>query len=435
MNTKIDFTAQLADTERYRAQIRKLFDKLKLKQQLFATSQEGVEYFSIGLHEADMASLLRNAVLQESYFLQAAKEKTLVRKNKQRRIYLFAPTDKLVIATLMQLLSQLAEQRLADNVYSYRPGRTVTQPVAKLASVINQQLASHAGLYVFKTDFADYSDCIRLDEGSMLWTQLRQLFANYCVSQPTAYQWQLIQSCFRPVFYNSGTLQQTNIQGLPIGSSSNTLGCNLYAIAIDDAMQQFPDVFYVRFSDDIVLAHTDRLVIEQAITQLHDKVKQLGLKVKLQKEERLYISPSAIRCEQAPEWRACNKFTYLGHDIYGNGSFLISTARQRKLLRAINSRIKDTALLLQHKDNAIRGATICKVVNAALLDENFAEREIDRLLQGNNQQMLRHLDYLIALRIAESITQLRGPRAFRYIPYQRIREEWHLQSLLTLSFR
>jgi hypothetical protein len=433
MDRKIDFSAALADVGRYSSQIRKLFEKLKLKQQLFETRQAGVDYFSFGLHESDMASLLRNAVLKENYSLQPAKERTIVKKNKQRKIYLFQPTDKLVISVVIKLLAELAEQKLADNVYAYRPGRTIIQPVASLAKQIADHLLNHAGVYVFKTDIADYTDCIRLDEGSVLWQQVRNLFDEYCTSGPSAYQWQLIKSCFRPEFVNTEKLLQTNIQGVPTGSVSSTLAYNLYACDIDQAMNNIPGLFYVRYSDDIILAHPDHAVMQEAIAILHATIYKLGLRVKHQKEERLYVNAAAKGSPQASEWLACNKFTYLGHDIYGNGTFLISTSRQLKFLRAIRARIAQTAKILANKPSSIKGAAICEVVNSALQDEQLAEFEAQYLLQGTNHAMLRHLDYLIALHIAEDLTQVKGPRAFRHIPYKRLREEWQLKSLVQLA--
>jgi hypothetical protein len=48
----------------------------------------------------------------------------------------------------------------------------------------------------------------------------------------------------------------------------------------------------------------------------------------------------------------------------------------------------------------------------------------------NNRAQLKHLDYLIALSLAETLSDKRGVRAFRIIPYKKLRRTWHLHSLV-----
>ena len=58
---------------------------------------------------------------------------------------------------------------------------------------------------------------------------------------------------------------------------------------------------------------------------------------------------------------------------------------------------------------------------------------MDRLLMINtNRHQLKHLDYKIALAVAEAATGCKGVRAFRQLSYKRLHTDFSLQSLQEL---
>jgi len=69
-------------------------------------------------------------------------------------------------------------------------------------------------------------------------------------------------------------------QGLPQGGTLSTLFANLVLSQGDYAVESVPaapPVFYARFCDDIIIAHPDRDICQQAFHRYIDSIHQLGL--------------------------------------------------------------------------------------------------------------------------------------------------------------
>lgn len=426
------FQAEIRNITRYRQQIRKLFTKLKERRALFSTQQAGVNYFSFGLHEAKLAKLLCTAVVNESYEFQPAKQRVIVVNNKKRIVYDFVVLDKIVIGVVIGILTEIAETYLSNQVFSYRKGRRPLDAVKRFAGYLQKQRAKteaqkNEGCYVLKTDIADYTDNIFLDQQSKLWVMLTEMLAKSNV-QLTSYQQQLIRDCFRPSYINAEGLLQCNSKGVPTGSVASTLAYNLYVAEIDKQLTRIAGLYYSRYCDDILMAHSDPRVLNQAIDQFNQMLVELGLQRKQQKDVAVYFNKAG----KSAEWRGSHKLTFLGYDVYANGTFMLSSKRQAKLLAAIRQRIKNVIQLCQMQSSNELGKIICQTVNSSLLDETFGENAVQYLLECTNLAMLKHLDYLIALSIAESVSQRKGVRAFRTVPYHKIRSEWDLASLVSL---
>lgn len=428
------FQAEIINLARYRQQIRKLFAKLKARRALFTIQQAGVNYFSFGIQEQKLAKLLREAVKNETYHLQPARQRVITVNHKKRVVYDFMPLDKIVISVVLSILVELAESYLSNQVFSYRKGRRPLTAVRKFAGYLQQltKLAEQEkpDCYVIKTDIADYTDSIRLDAYSKLWHLLNHMLEQaHCHLTP--YQQQLIESCFRPVYINTEGYLQTNILGVPTGSVASTLAYNLYIAQIDHQMTQIKGLYYSRYSDDILLAHASPEVISQAVESFNCMLNELGLRRKAAKDKMLFLN-QAGRLSSYQPWRGANKLTYLGYDIYAGGLFILSTRRQNKLLQALRQRIANVLMLCEGKLSADElGKTLCQAVNQALVDDTFGEHAVKDLLECTHLGMLKHLDYLIALCVAEAVSKQSGAKAFRTVSYRKIRLEWQLQSFVT----
>jgi retron-type reverse transcriptase len=428
------FQHEIRNLARYRKQIRKLFAKLKERKALFTSQQAGVNYFSFGLQDIKLAKLLRATIVNESYHFGPAKQRTIVVNHKARLIYDFELLDKLVISVLMSILAELAEAYLSNQVFSYRKGRRPLNAVRKLGVYLQQQRETNPSrpeCYVLKTDIADYTDNIRLDNQSKLWQLITHMLAK-TDCQLTTYQQQLIWSCFRPEYINLEGELQYNIKGVPTGSVASTLAYNLYIAEIDHHMMQIKGLYYSRYSDDILLAHAVPTVLKSAIIQFNAMLNELGLQRKLAKDKAVYLTKSGRKALDI-YWLGAHKLTYLGYEVYADGMFILSARRQNKFLMAIRQRIHNV-LMLSHEQLAFEalGKMLCQAINNALLDEAFGEQATKALLECNHMGMLKHLDYLIALSIAMAISRQHGVRAFRKVAYSKIRNEWKLVSLVNL---
>ena len=79
-----------------------------------------------------------------------------------------------------------------------------------------------------------------------------------------------------------------------------------------------------------------------------------------------------------------------------------------------------------------RGRLLCGVVSETLDSSSpFATRHAALLRRVvNDRGQLRHLDYLLARLVLRALTGEADVKAFRVVPYRRLRQEWHLVSLV-----
>ena len=94
-------------------------------------------------------------------------------------------------------------------------------------------------------------------------------------------------------------------------------------------------------------------------------------------------------------------------------------------------RANDSANLLQGMGADARGYALCRALNRALtLDDRFVDKKLEAiLLATSDRDVLKQIDYRIALRVAELISGARGVRAWRTVSYKTIRSRWELVSL------
>ena len=135
-------------------------------------------------------------------------------------------------------------------------------------------------------------------------------------------------------------------------------------------------------------------------------------------------------------WHGANKFLHLGYRISGDGQFAISKLQQRSFFRDLQKRIENCYRNRGNLSWAEQGKTICTAINHAFTDRIFSKPQALTLIRdGADEAQLKHLDYVIALKIAETVSGRKGPRAFREVPYRTIREQWGLLSLLHLKLQ
>ena len=105
----------------------------------------------------------------------------------------------------------------------------------------------------------------------------------------------------------------------------------------------------------------------------------------------------------------------------------------RGLLRDVDRRAAATAATVRPAPREAVGRAVCAAVNQALRPRTgIAEQRSANLLRAvvTDREQLRQLDHRIAGIVASAVTGRRGPRAFRDVPYRRLREDWGLRSLV-----
>ncbi len=431
----------LHDPKRYELQIQKLFDKTKTNYGiggLFEKNFKGIPIFSFGYDRQSLAYALAEEVRKENYFLTPPEECRIhiQAKNKDRIVYKFHPADKIVIAVLSSLITELFSPFLSDYVFSYRAGVSNKDEVIVLGNYIKQMRKEngHRSFFIFQTDIASYSDVINVTDRCHFWPMLTSYFKKLNI-EPTPYQWYLLKESIRPAYQSADGPLQCNLKGVPTGSPITQVIYNYYISDLDMEMEQQENLFYARYGDDIVLCSPDMEVVEQAKNQLLDGLNKRGLAASEKKTLQYYFSPAG---NQGPNsgWRGSNRIDFLGYSLKATGEYAISVPRQKKLMLRVRKRIKNIIKMIPSETVDKKGRILSKFFNDYLSDiTNQNNPLILAVRQTNDMQELKEMDRKIALAIAEAATGKKGVKVFREVPYKKIRQEWGLRSLVELRCR
>lgn len=428
----------LHDPTLYAEQIEKMCMKLKSRGGLgamFLTKDQGVPLFAFDLDRHRLAKAIAASVRREEFQLSPPTQRLLTKQNqKERLIFDLLPTDKIVVGSMTALLTQLFEPFLSPHLYSYKKGICHRDLVIALASYIRKEQNERKGkgVYLIHTDIASYANEINVQDTSSLWKQIADLFDALQI-QPTDYQWTLIRSAIRPAYVGIDGTQRSNLYGVPFGSPAAQLIYNLYVSGVDPLLAQIPHLFYGRYSDDIVLCHRDPEVVTAAFEALKGYLTQLNLRLNPSKTKWIYLSPAG-NTGLNENWKGTNTIKHLGFQLNGFGSYSPAFVHQRKCLRQLRSRLEMTMALLPGIPLEECGVVLSQTINSAFLDPIMGHDSFNKLIKNcNDHAQLKHLDYLIALAIAETLTGIRGVKAFREIPYRKIRSDWNLLSLVRLK--
>jgi len=430
---------------RYAYQIQKLVDKVTNtnRRGLFTYQQNEVSLISFWLSKKKLAQALAQEVKNESYAYKPARQRILITgaekgTPKERIIYSFELTDKIVGAVIAQWLTELTQAFSSPLCYSYKSGVNIYHVISAFSKFIKQTpklSPSQRGIYLLKTDIANYTDSIDISESSLIWKELQSIF-NSLEIKPSEYQWALIKRTIRPECYDTEKRLQCYIQGIPTGAAITAFLYNFYVSILDHKISSIEGLFYARYSDDILMASANPETLLLAEEQLNQLLTVLKLNRKTAKDLYGYLSPAGNPgIHPSRRWKNTNSFLYLGYQIHGNGRFTVATLLQRRFLKDIQKRIKATYSLVKHLPLEKQGPLICDAVNQAIENNVLGTAsEINLIRHSSDYGSLKHLDYIIALRIAEVLSHTTGPRAFRVIPYKTIRSQWLLASLLKLRW-
>jgi hypothetical protein len=427
----------LTHPTRYLYQIRKLAENAQKNgiSQLFTQKQTDVPLFNFYFDAHNLADILSADVRSETYRLTHPKQRLIKTKTKMRLIYEYSLTDKIILGVLSQVLNECLEEVISDKSYAFRTGIKVQDVLENWSRYLRTHKKKNINeFYFFRTDFVNYSDEINVNENSVFWSNLSELLSRLGV-YPTTYQWGLIRYAIRPEYYNLEGRLQCNLMGVPTGTSIVNFTNNFYAYKVDNLIGNDSSLLYIRYCDDIFICHPEKRVLLQKKDELNAMIQSLSLRTNAKKNFLGYFSPSGKACDD-PQFTGCNSYEYLGYRMYAEGTFSLSRQRIRKFLRSIYQHINHIRYSAHFKSTNQAGKIICHALNDVMIKRIICDHGANALLkESSNHAQLKHLDYLIALRVAETLSGVKGVRAFRKVPYQTIRDIYHLQSLVNLRNR
>ena len=402
--------------------------------------QAGLELADLGPRsQALIAKELARSVPRGEYRFAPSVARVSQVGGKERVLYRANITDTAVIGVVAKALRRLSEPLVSSRVYSYRPKRSSLEAVRDFASFVRAHRSGIAdprsrGLHVLRRDVTRYGESIPVDDESPLWPILSEVFAHWGIPAESPFA-VLTRASVRPLIESERGPQNLD-RGVPTGSAIQPVICNLYLGELDRSFAHIQGGFYARFGDDILFAHADAHAFSEAEQTADALVSALGLSFKAEKSKNLYFN-AAGRSFGANRGSAFVE--YLGLRLHFSGAIGLPTAKARRLLREITRRIDNAMRINEPRiDNALHTDKVPRIANehdAARLELlcGAAARSLDPKSSLSQvmvpllahavdaRDQLAHLDYLIALRIAERLAQRRGVKAFRKVSYRSLR--------------
>lgn len=360
--------------------------------------------------------------------------------HKRRPVFSYNPTDYLVSKIIYETLTNMFTRKCSNSVYSYIPGRNHTQAITYFLRFLKQHTSTQGkvDLWIVKTDIKSFGLSIPVHSNSRLWPKLADMLnqENDDLDQ-NLYLKELLRDAIRPTYMTEENHWVQNSYGLPTGSPITNIMQNIYLSDLDGLTNDDPDIFYARFGDDILIAGQNKKDIIALESILSKKVNELELTLHPQKHQRIYFSKNGYKPLDAEHFIGSNSFQYLGYTIHANGTKQPSRYRLRSFLIKCRQSIQTSYTQHQNESMEEQGRCICQQLKRSLLHfdlNNILDSRLgcNAMLRTNQHAFLKEVDRKIALMIAETLSMHHGLKAFRFIPYKKIRNEWHLPSLVQL---
>lgn len=385
-------------------------------------------------HAPALARMLAAEVRGGHYAFQPLVPHAAVLNDKPRTIYRIDPLDAVVLGVLTRVLATALEPLLGTHLHSYRKGRS--QWTACRALLV--YLRAHAqerhdprtrGLFVLRRDVRRYDENIPVGDDSALWSTLERLLGAQRLGLDGDLQ-QFLRRAFRPPVVQLSGEPRPLERGVPTGLPTQTIACNCYLLPLDAELCALGG-FYARFGDDILFAHPEQQVAEEAARRLELGAAALGLSFNPDKSRAFWLTRPGRARPEAPAFAAVARLPYLGFDVGFDGARLRSDKR-RSLLLALQTRIQHADRLFCTLPAEQRARALCEVVTTAFDPRSpLADRYASWLrLDVMSLAELKQLDHHLALMIAERLSGQRGVRAFRRYPPRALYSQHGLPSLV-----
>lgn len=414
------------DADALLTQIDVLVGKQRAGKHPHALLGDAVTLSSLGDRSKAFAMQLADTIAQGEFRFGPVQPTRVLIEGKWRVLYRANALDMIVSAALAADLSRLLDPTFSDALYSYRRGRSVWQAIAAFVAFVAQHRVANPdvrtrGLYVIRRDVKSYGEHIPVADESPLWPMLE------AATQPDSFTLALLREAMSPKLSGEGV----RVASVPTGSALQPLMCNLYLAPVDAIGSSARDGFYARVGDDILFAHSDPSVARDVAQRIEHAIAALGLELSEGKTQDLYFTGAGRRSDTWSGAQPTTHLQYLGARMDFRGGVGLKNDRARQLLQRLRRRVANT-LALCGPDSADRASLACEVLGRALDPSHPAADPLAPLLLSvvNDRRQLRELDHWVALDVAQRVTGIHGPRAFRKLSYRALRREHRLPSMV-----
>jgi hypothetical protein len=261
---------------------------------------------------------------------------------------------------------------------------------------------------------------------------VREMLAAAGITSAENEDWLLVEETIRPALYELGGGLAIRLRGVPTGQPISCVLFNLYLNELDHALAATPGCFYARYSDDLLFAHPNPETAKRAAATIDERVRELGLSIKDEKAENLYLTGAGRQAADWKEARGTTSVHFVGTIVSGSGTVALNRKKLRRVLRELERRALRSAAAVRRANGSEAGRAVCSVINQALDEtpgpfQQASASLLRRVVTDRNQ--LAQIDYWLARMAVKAVTGDGGVRAFRRVPYRKVREDWGLVSL------
>jgi hypothetical protein len=435
-STRSDSRSRPWTPRRIARQIERLHAHFLLTSQLYDLEQSGVSLAGLVMQKRDFARVLSRTLMRGEYAFEPALVRRITVDDKERTVFSLRLTDLVVHGVVTDLLEEAIAPTLSPRLYSYRRGRSSWTAIGDFSRYVRAHRRERPdprqrGIHVIRRDVKSYTDSIPVGDGSAIWTMLRNLLSGRFVIEEC--DWRVVVETVRPEAYETQGGFFMLSRGVPTGLPVACPLFNLYLRPLDEALHAVPGAFYARYSDDILFAHPSASVAQWAASTIDEVLRGLGLSDSVEKQRNLYLTSAGRRSPEWPGARPAMEIPLLGCRVASTGTVSLSRKKVRRFLHEVEQRAARTAAACAGAGIDAAGRTLCMVTNRALMRraDPFRVQTSDLLRRAvTDRTQLKQIDYWIARTIARLLTANQGARAFRTVPYRRMRREWNLRSLV-----
>jgi hypothetical protein len=407
-----------------------LKDRNLLKGTLYQEDSEGISLSDILIDATEFAKEVTRDLKNNSYQFGMARIKTIKAGDKEREVFAYTHIDTVIAGFMSYLMSEILEELYSENLYSYRKNKSYWIPVQNFSTYIREYRnktpnPKDRALFVARRDIKSYTDSIPLGENSPIWKMIKTAFIS---SEDPPYFFNLIKDIIRNTVENNGA-PFSIYKGIPTGQPITAILYNFYVMELDEYFDSHK-LFYTRYSDDLIFCTDDPNFIKKHIIESNKILSNLGLTFKEEKAGDFYFNGAGRPCPD-PYFQGVEHIDYLGFRINFNATTSLKSGRYRRLLSELRNNIQRITKELNESNIDIAGRYICNFLNQTFWSQNsMLEFKSINILQKaiTDRDQLKNFDYDLAKIISETLTGIRGVKAFRKVEYKTIREQWGLKS-------
>jgi retron-type reverse transcriptase len=189
---------------------------------------------------------------------------------KKRIVYTYAPDENWVLKFMTHLLIRKYDHLYADNLYSFRAGRSVKDAIHDL-----HRAKEIGNMWSYKADISNYFNSIPVE-------QLLPIMEHTLKEESVLLQF-LSGLLTNPSVTEQGAVIEDHHKGIMAGTPFSTFLANLYLMDLDQYFER-KNRIYARYSDDMILFSPSKEELERDILRIHALLRSKGLTMNPDKE-------------------------------------------------------------------------------------------------------------------------------------------------------